>query len=368
MTPTATDAEAGQAVYSRRTLLVYDLVVLGISNRFIWKCPTARLRAHYDRHVSANHLDVGVGTGYFLDRCRFPVARPRVALMDMNAESLAFAAARIARYRPERYTHNVLAPVAQPIEAFDSVGVNYLFHCLPGSMEHKAAALDHLRAMMTPGATLFGSTILHDGVSRGPAARRLMRFYNGRGIFSNTQDDLAGLVTALRQRFEAVSVEVAGCVALFSGRVPSSAAVPCVLCCPVEDGAVRGSDAWGAGHFGAPRGARSHRGVDLVAVPGQPVCSPIDAELVRRADPYDDDAVLTGVLLRGVGGHAGLEVKLFYMDVDPALLGTTVQAGQRIGAVQCLQHRYPGITNHVHLEVVRAGAPVDPRPLIPTLR
>ncbi|GEO17911.1 hypothetical protein [Microvirga aerophila] len=34
---------AGQAVYTRRTLDVYDVVVLGLSNALIWKCPTTRL-------------------------------------------------------------------------------------------------------------------------------------------------------------------------------------------------------------------------------------------------------------------------------------------------------------------------------------
>jgi len=60
---------AGQAVYSKRVLGNYDLVVLGLSNRFLWRCPTERLLEHYNRHVTENHLDVGVGTGYFLDNC-----------------------------------------------------------------------------------------------------------------------------------------------------------------------------------------------------------------------------------------------------------------------------------------------------------
>src|SRR5687768_2247896 len=99
----AQQVEAGQAVYSKRTLAVYDFVVLGVSNRFIWKCRTPLLEAHYNKHITAQHLDVGVGTGRFLDRCRYPSPTPRVALMDLNAEALAFASRRISRYRPEIY-------------------------------------------------------------------------------------------------------------------------------------------------------------------------------------------------------------------------------------------------------------------------
>ena len=100
MRVTTEQVAAGQAVYTKRTLGFYDFVVLGVSNRFIWKAPTKRLEEHYDRHVSANHLDVGVGTGYFLDRCRFPSPAPRVALMDLNPETLEFASRRIARTAP----------------------------------------------------------------------------------------------------------------------------------------------------------------------------------------------------------------------------------------------------------------------------
>lgn len=219
MNITSEQVEAGQAVYSRRTLDVYDLVVLGISNRFIWKCPTPGLLAHYDRHVSANHLDVGVGTGYFLDRCRFPSPTPRVALMDMNSQALAYAARRIARYEPETYRRNVLEPIAIEAERFDSVGANYLLHCVPGSIESKAAMFDHFKALMNPDAVLFGSTLLQGGVPRSWFARRLMAVYNKKGIFANEQDDLDGLRRALSSRFREVSVQVVGCGALFSARV-----------------------------------------------------------------------------------------------------------------------------------------------------
>lgn len=218
MAPTQQEIDAGQAVYTKTTLSAYDIIVHGITNHFIWKCPTAKIVAHYDRHISANHLDVGVGTGYFLDRCRFPSATPRVALMDLNENTLEHASRRIARYHPETFRQNILEPIQIPITPFNSVGINYLLHCIPGSISEKAAALDYLKTLMNPGATLFGSTVLSGGVKRNWAAKRLMALYNRQGIFANTADDLAGLEAALRARFDNVSVEVEGCVALFSGR------------------------------------------------------------------------------------------------------------------------------------------------------
>ncbi len=219
MSPSHEQVRAGQAVYSRRTLPLYDFVVLGVSNRFVWKCPTPRLVTHYDRHVSANHLDVGVGTGYFLDRCRFPLARPRVALMDLNPASLDHAARRIARYRPDTWRCNVLEPIDLPAASFDSIGINYLLHCLPGSIADKAVVFDHLKPLLKPGACLFGATLLHGGVPRSAAARGLMALYNRKGIFANRADDLDGLRQALERRFSDVRLEVVGCAALFVARV-----------------------------------------------------------------------------------------------------------------------------------------------------
>lgn len=219
MSFTAEQIAAGQAVYTKRVLGAYDFLVLGLSNRLVWKCPTQRLVEHYNRHITANHLDVGIGTGYFLDNCRFPSQSPRIALLDLNQNTLDFASRRIARYKPETYLCNALEPISIEAAKFDSVGINYLLHCLPGAIEAKAVAFDHLKALMNPNAVLLGSTLLQGGVPRSWFAKHLMEIYNKKGIFSNRHDSLDGLKRALDERFRDVSVEVVGCVALFSGRV-----------------------------------------------------------------------------------------------------------------------------------------------------
>jgi len=208
---------AGQAIYSRKALSVYDLVVIGVSNSYIWKCPSKKIAAHYNANLSANHLDVGVGTGYFLDRCQFPSKKLRIALMDMNPNTLAYASHRIRRYQPMTYQQNVLQPISHTIEAFDSLGINYLFHCLPGTLDQKIVALDHLKPLMQPGCRVFGSTILGQGIERSWTARQLMAFYNKKGVFSNTEDNLEALNRLLSQRLEQVETKLEGCVALFSG-------------------------------------------------------------------------------------------------------------------------------------------------------
>lgn len=218
--PTPEQVAAGHAFYTRRSLAVYDLAILGYFSRLAWRCPAARIVAHYDRHVSANHLDVGVGTGYFLDRCRFPnpPERPRVALMDLSPSCLEVASKRIARFEPEIISANVLEPIAYDGARFDSVGLNYLLHCLPGDMRSKGVVFDHLLALLRPGAWVFGATLLHDGVERNWFARQVMSRNNAHGIFSNSGDSLDGLRGVLSDRLTDSSVEVVGCVGIFAGR------------------------------------------------------------------------------------------------------------------------------------------------------
>jgi len=217
---TEEQARAGQAVYIRPVLNLYDLVVLGISNRLIWKFPTTLQVAHYDRHVSNRHLDIGVGTGFYLDHCHFPSHNPRVVLMDLNPCSLEHAAERIGRLRPTILVRNILEPIEAVTETFDSVGLNYLLHCLPGSFEEKAVVFDNLLPLLSPGATIFGATLLQGpDVPRNAAARRLMAFYNRTGVFCNGQDTPQALRRALESRFQDVHMRFHGCGALFSARV-----------------------------------------------------------------------------------------------------------------------------------------------------
>lgn len=211
------DTRAGAAVYNRATLLAYDLWVLGVSNRFAWECPTATLLAHFSRHASGRHLDIGVGTGYLPRHGHFPVAHPEVVLADLNPASLAAAARRIRHLRPRTHQVDVLQPFVLPEAPFASVSMNYLLHCLPGTLADKAPAVRHAAAQLRPGGTLAGATILGDGARHNRFGRLLMDAYNARGIFSNRDDSVAALRAILEPELRDVAVQVVGKVALFSG-------------------------------------------------------------------------------------------------------------------------------------------------------
>jgi len=209
--------KAGQAPYNRLFLAIYNPVVQ-FNYRFLWGCQPRHVLDLYNEHVSANHLDVGVATGTILDYCRFPTPSPRLALMDLNPNSLAVAARNLARYHPETYLRNVLDSIQIDAPLFDSVGLANLLPCLPGTMRTKKVVFENLKVVLKPGGRLFGCTILYGGVKRSPLGTLALCLINARGYLTNKQDDLEGLKRNLAECFPESSVKVVGCVALFWAR------------------------------------------------------------------------------------------------------------------------------------------------------
>jgi murein DD-endopeptidase MepM/ murein hydrolase activator NlpD len=118
-------------------------------------------------------------------------------------------------------------------------------------------------------------------------------------------------------------------------------------------------DAKGDGRFGSPRsGNRAHRGVDIAA----PLGSPVRALRSGR--------VITVTKHRGMGRYVELQhggrMRSLYAHLDTIVVrpGDRVRQGQVIGTVgKTGNARHTWITPHVHLEVLRAGKPIDPAAL-----
>lgn len=109
-------------------------------------------------------------------------------------------------------------------------------------------------------------------------------------------------------------------------------------------------DKFGAGYLGAPRGSRPHLGVDYITQPGQPVYAPCDMYVERLSYPYVGDTSLRGIAfnaqINGVNGSG----RMWYFEPDSSVIGNEVAEGQLLGYASSLQEKYPGITNHVHLQ------------------
>ncbi len=219
MNVTKEQVEAGQAAYTPRMLGFYNLLILRVIVPYIWKCPIDNVIKLYNKNITSNHLEIGVGSGYFLDNCKFPSDNPRLALMDLNPNSLKFTAEKVSRYKPEIYRGNILEPIETDMEKFDSIAINAVIHCLPGTMSTKLVVFDHIKALLNPGGVVFGSTILNIGVKQNWLTKKFMKNFNNRRIFCNLEDDLSTLEEGLTERFSKSEVKVIGTAALFRAEV-----------------------------------------------------------------------------------------------------------------------------------------------------
>ncbi|QAU81954.1 class I SAM-dependent methyltransferase [Escherichia coli] len=186
------NTDDGAKIYTPLTLKLYDWWVLGVSNRLAWGCPTKE-------HLLPHFLSL-------------------ISLMDLNEASLNAASTRAGESKiKHKISHDVFDPYPAALHGqFDSISMFYLLHCLPGNISTKSCVIRNAAQALTDDGTLYGATILGDGVVHNSFGQKLMRIYNQKGIFSNTKDSEEGLTHILSEHFENVKTKVKGTVVMFS--------------------------------------------------------------------------------------------------------------------------------------------------------
>jgi SAM-dependent methyltransferase len=208
----------GQADYNPLFLRIYDRLVLGLFARFVWRFSTAEHVRFYRKHIRPNHLDVGPGTGYFLQHSGLADGSP-VTILDPNANVLH----HVERRLPQLDVTAIQADVLKPLPThgpFDSAAISGVIHCLPGPMERKAVAIENIAHVLTPDGVLFGLTILGPAAKHTRLGRAFLSALNRRGTFSNLDDTEAGVRAILERSFRDVRVEMIGPNAVFSAANP----------------------------------------------------------------------------------------------------------------------------------------------------
>jgi ubiquinone/menaquinone biosynthesis C-methylase UbiE len=214
-------AYKGQAGYNPFLLAIYDPFVLGFMARAVWRCPTPPVVERYRQHLGRRHLDVGPGTGYFIEKAAPPVGTV-LTLLDPNPNVLARSSRRLAAMHPTTIEADVMKPL--PVDGpFDSAALNYVLHCLRGPMSHKAAALRNVAAVLEPDGVLFGGTVLGTAERHTPQARAILWGFNRKGDFDNLGDTAEGLHRILEESFQTAQVDVIGSVAHFTATGPRRA-------------------------------------------------------------------------------------------------------------------------------------------------
>ena len=213
----------GAAVYSNITLFVYDYFVLKFMAYFIWRCPTSSvvlpfLRSHISR--GGHHLDIGVGTGWFLKHANLPPSTT-ITLSDLNANCLEKTKARLGRRNVDCIQHDILEPFPSDVGTFDSISLMYLLHCLPPPQSRKEQVLAMLKSHLGPGGILFGCTVLgHSSGDQTRVSKWALKRINAKGRMGNLNDTEGGFVEVLRKNYGRVDTAIVGSMLLFAARDP----------------------------------------------------------------------------------------------------------------------------------------------------
>jgi SAM-dependent methyltransferase len=211
-------AYRGQSEYTPFFLKIYDPLILGFFTRVMWRCPTNRLVERYRRYVRSPHLDVGPGTGYFLERAGLPEGSP-VTILDPNVHVLQYTSRRLQRLDITAVEADVCKPL--PLDGpFESAALNGVIHCLPGPLSRKAAAVANVAAVLAPTGVLFGASILGTSGRHTWLSRNALNANNRRGVFDNLGDTEEGLDQILKASFERVELETIGSMAVFAATSP----------------------------------------------------------------------------------------------------------------------------------------------------
>ena len=213
------NTESGASVYSPTVLKLYDLCVNGLSHRFVWQCPTKTvLLPFYKEHLGPKHLDVGVGTGFFIARAGLTSSH-QVGLLDLNENCLRAAAAQVKQAKVRTFRRDIMQPSSEPANTgYDSISLFHVLHCLPGTMDDKETAIANLKRYLSKTGVLYGVTILGEEAGHNPIGRMLLKLYNDKGIMHNMADTLDGLQLMLGRQFRNVQIRRHNKVALFVAR------------------------------------------------------------------------------------------------------------------------------------------------------
>ncbi len=210
----------GIRIYPKLLLPAYDQVALKWFGKFIWRCEAGHYVELYNNNVTCNHAEIGVGTGYCLDKSQLDPSQSRIALIDLQENCLHYASSRLARFKPETYKRNAYFPIDIGTQHFDSIAICGLLHCLPGEMQDKATVFDAIQSLVKPNTKVYGYTLVNKGVRNTWRSFMMFKLLRWLKILNNENDSPSSLLQELKKRFHHCEVKVIGCLAFFIAEKP----------------------------------------------------------------------------------------------------------------------------------------------------
>lgn len=113
---------------------------------------------------------------------------------------------------------------------------------------------------------------------------------------------------------------------------------------------VRGTDVHGGGYYGASRGSRKHKGIDIICGGGTLIRSASAGVITRQQGVVYSDPEKADWHYVEVTDVDGVQCRYFYVQHFMAKEGQDVSTGDIIGIAQGIEMLYRDITPHIHFE------------------
>lgn len=174
------------------SLKFYDLAVNKINCKYVWRCSENYIFENYKKNIRRKHLEIGPGTGYFLKKINN--SDIDLTLMDINQPILQFSSNNLKTSfsNVKIRNHNIFEKKIE--EKYDSIGINYVLHCVPGKLEDK---IDKLLNNLNKHGILFGATVISDPERLYFLSKLELKALNKFNVFNNSNDYSQNLINYL---------------------------------------------------------------------------------------------------------------------------------------------------------------------------
>tara|TARA_B100000161_G_C33521009_1_gene401099 strand:+ start:47 stop:673 length:627 start_codon:yes stop_codon:yes gene_type:complete len=193
-------------------LKFYDYLVNDINCNYAWRCHKSNIFENYKNNIKKNHLEIGPGTGYFLKN-NYQINK--LYIMDINDDTLSFTKKNLdSVYNIESINHNIFSDKLK-IKDLNSVGLNYVLHCVPGRLEDN---VDNLINNLESNNKInfFGATVVSDKNLQNTLSSVELFFLNKYNIFNNELDTSENLINYLKYNQIKFHKKIVGNVLIFS--------------------------------------------------------------------------------------------------------------------------------------------------------
>ena len=195
------------------SIKIYDFVVNDLNCKYAWRCHKNNIFKNYQNNLKNNHLEIGPGSGYFLNPKFHQKKIDNLFLMDINQPILKASKENLDKYYSNIQTvnHNIFEKSLNSLQ-IDSIGINYVLHCVPGSLDNK---LEKLYLNLPKNTNIFGATVISDIDKQTPLSKLELKLLNHKGVFNNKLDFSNNFIDFVERNRLPYSYQIIGNVLIF---------------------------------------------------------------------------------------------------------------------------------------------------------